>query len=199
MRFTLDLKTRYSYIKENCAIDRFIDFFYLTIMTNIITERLLLNEPVDQDVEALFLLRSNPVVNKYLDRPVPSDERQVLEFIHKIRAGIEKNENYYWAIRLKNDPLLIGTICLWNISADRKNAEIGYEMNPAFQRKGFMKEALEKVVGFAYDQIGIEILQACSHRENIASINLLQRCNFQLQDKKTDEEIATEIIYFRKR
>src|SRR4051794_24792320 len=100
------------------------------------TERLLLRKLEITDTDQVFRLRSDEAVNKFLDRNKAESAAEASAFIVKINNGIEHHEWLYWAIALKKDPsLMIGTICLWNFSADDV-AEIGYELMPAFQGMG---------------------------------------------------------------
>jgi ribosomal-protein-alanine N-acetyltransferase len=116
--------------------------------------RLKLRSLEDKDLTALYALRSNEKVNRYLDRPPARSVEDAQAFISKIRDGIAGNQSFYWAITLKDQPGLIGTICIWNLSVDRKTAELGYELHPDYQGKGYMQEAITLVIRFAFDRIG---------------------------------------------
>ena len=73
----------------------------------------------------------------------------------------------------------MGTICLFDFSDDNSKAEIGFELLPAYQGKGIMQEAASKVVVFAFQQIGLKTIDACTHPENLGSIRLLEKLNFE--------------------
>ncbi|WP_435523251.1 hypothetical protein [Chryseobacterium indoltheticum] len=47
-----------------------------------------------------------------------------MSFILTIKQRVENKETIFWGISLKDQPELIGTICLWNFSEDRKKAEV---------------------------------------------------------------------------
>ncbi len=90
---------------------------------------------------------------------------------------------------------LIGTICIWNISEDRLKAEIGYELVPEEQGKGFMREALKAVIDFAFKSARLQSLEAYTHRDNKASSNLLIHHGFILQPGRKDPENDNHIIF----
>src|SRR5437868_13096004 len=115
-----------------------------TPFPNLITERLFLRQLKIEDANEIFTLRSSDEVNRFLDRPKATTIDEARQFINKINDGINKNESVYWAITFKNDSKLIGTICYWNISKENDRAEIGYELQPRYQGKGIMQEAILK-------------------------------------------------------
>ena len=65
---------------------------------------------------------------------------------------------------------MIGTICFWNESADRKSAELGYELHPEYQGNGYMDEAMKEVIGFAF-RSGFTSLEAYTHKDNLLRPN----------------------------
>ncbi len=98
------------------------------------TERLQLRQLALSDEHEIYVMRSDPRIIQYLDRaPKPRDLDAARHFIQNINAGVAENRAVYWAITLKNNPALIGTICLWNISPEKSSVELGYSLHPDFQ------------------------------------------------------------------
>ena len=164
------------------------------------TERLLLRKLEITDADQVFSLRSDEEVNKFLDRSKAQSIAEANAFITKITNGIEQHEWLYWAIALKNDPsLLVGTICLWNFSADAV-AEIGYELMPGFQGMGIMQEAISAVIEFAFKEIPLKLIKAYTHINNERSSRLLEKFNFTIKTKHdskdgNEDELKNMIIY----
>ena len=172
-----------------------MDKFNFTPFPVLTTERLTLRCLELSDDQLLFKLRSDKVVNKYIVRPKQKNIEEIRGFITKVKNGIENNEWIYWVITIKDDPSLIGTICLWNFSEDKTVAEIGYELDPAFQGKGIMSEALKKIIDFAFQDIKLKSIEAYTHKDNDDSTKLLQKFNFKLDDGRIDEENVENIIF----
>lgn len=145
---------------------------------NLATDRLFLRAITIDDKNEIFTLRSDARVMKYIDRPIAKDISEAENFINKIKNGIKNNELVYWGITLKIDNSLIGTICLWNISAENHRAELGYELLPDFQGQGLMQEALIRIVRYAFNTLKLHSLEAKVNPLNIKSINLLERNSF---------------------
>ncbi len=142
------------------------------------TDRLVLRAMHNDDAEAIWLLRSDERVNKYIDRPKAITIEDAENFIKKIESAIANNESFYWGINLKNNNTLIGTICLFHISTENNTAEIGYELLPAFQGKGLMNEAITAVIELAFETIKVKTITAFLKPENERSVNILTRNNF---------------------
>src|SRR5579871_6749068 len=113
---------------------------------NLKTERLIFRQLNADDKDEIFKLRSDESVNQFLDRPKANSIDDALQFIDKIDGFIKNGESIMWAIVLKDDPKLIGTICLWNFQNENTEAEIGYELLPEFQGKKIMQEAISASV-----------------------------------------------------
>lgn len=159
------------------------------------TSRLVLRQLKDDDLQAIFALRSNAVVCRYLSRPVQQHPDEAKAFIGKIKKGYSDSSAYYWALSLKGDEALIGSICLWNFSVDGAVAETGYEMLPECHGKGYMKEALEVVCTYGFNALKLTAIEAFTHRDNISSQNLLLRNGFVLCEGRVDEEVETNVVY----
>jgi len=159
------------------------------------TERLILRCLEVSDDQELFKLRSNRRVNKYIVRPKQKNIKEIRAFISKISNGINNNEWIYWVITLKENPRLIGTICLWNFSNENNIAELGYELVPAFHGKGIMSEALEKIIEFGFNEIELKTIEAYTHKNNNDSTKLLQKYKFIKDAERRDKENNDNIIF----
>jgi [ribosomal protein S5]-alanine N-acetyltransferase len=142
------------------------------------TRRLILRQPHVDDTAAFTVLRSDPDVNRYIDRNVETTAEATTAFINKLNDAIAANESLYWVICFKENQQFAGTICLWNIIKETDTAETGYELMPAFQGKGVMQEALEAVLAYAFEQMKLQTIAAFVRHDNFKSIQLLERNKF---------------------
>jgi ribosomal-protein-alanine N-acetyltransferase len=145
------------------------------------TERLSLRQLSVNDDKEIFALRSANQVNKFIDRQPSITIEDARKFIYKIAETVKQNEGIYWAIALTDNDSLIGTICLFNFSRENDQAEIGYELLPAFQGQGIMQEAISKVINFGFQVLGLKTIEAYTHLENKSSTKLLEKANFRKQ------------------
>jgi len=145
------------------------------------TARITLRNIVTSDHEVILFLRSNEEVNRFIKRPAnrqTKNEKDALTFIESLDTGWKDNKLIAWGISMNDDPQLIGTICLWNFSEDRRLAEVGYDLHPTFQKKGLMSEALQQVVTFGFQEKQLSTIEACTHADNEGSKKLLEKNGF---------------------
>ena len=142
------------------------------------TERLMLRQLVTNDEQAIFNLRSDAEINKFLDRKIAGTLDDARQFINAVNDNVDKNISIYWAITFSGKSELVGTICLFCFSDENDQCEIGYELLTNFQRQGIMQEAVDKVIDYAFNIIGVKKIEAFLHRNNQSSIKLLEKLSF---------------------
>jgi len=121
----------------------------------------------EQDDEEIFFLRSDKEILRFLDR---DPAKTIVEAREWMRIA--------WAISLKSDPKLIGTITFWNVQKGHYRAEIGYALHTQFQGRGIMQEAISAVLDYGFNILGLHSVEANVNPNNAASINLLERNGF---------------------
>ena len=78
-----------------------------------------------------------------------------------------------------DDDAIIGSINLSQIvRGGFKSAYLGYQGGAPFVRRGYMREALELVIGYAFNPMKLHRLEANIQPENRASIALVKRVGF---------------------
>jgi len=159
------------------------------------TERLLLRQLKTTDKKAVFKIRSNDIIYKYIAKETFKKIEEAQSFIAKINKGITNKEHVFWAITLKETQELVGTICLWNFSKDRLIAEVGYELYPDYYKQGIMNEALQSVIKFGFELLKLNTIEAFTHNNNGASKTLLMRNNFKLDANRIDKGFPNNIVY----
>jgi ribosomal-protein-alanine N-acetyltransferase len=150
----------------------------------LITERLVLRNIENNDVDLIHKLHSDPIVNAFVGRDNSSNLKKAEEYIIKMQNLISKNECVYWVITEKENNDLIGSICLWNFDVENEIVEIGYEMLSEFQGKGIMTEVIKKVIKYTFEEIKAKIITAFPSSNNINSVTILKKLNFELETKK---------------
>jgi ribosomal-protein-alanine N-acetyltransferase len=159
------------------------------------TERLSLLRLEKSDWEVISFLRTDKKVNEFVERSSAETKEKALEFIKKVNNEFKNGNTIYWKITDKNTNIMIGSICLWNFSKDRKTAEIGYDLSTLYQGKGIMNESLNSIVKFGFQKLELELIEAYTHYKNDSSKKLLERNGFKLEKDKNDKDNENNIIY----
>lgn len=143
------------------------------------TERLLLRRVTNDDVSEVFELRSNPETMKYIPRPLVKNNEDALEHIAMIEEKIETNIGINWGISLKDNPnKLLGIIGYYRMQPENYRAEIGYMLSPDFHGKGFIPEAVKRLITYGFEDLKLHSIEAVIDPENFASEKVLQKCGF---------------------
>ncbi len=137
--------------------------------------------PGDSDALLAYLLRNKDFLAEW------SPEReesyyQVGRVEAMIRAQIaeaEQTRGYEFGIFQKAEGELIGTIGLSNIVyGPFRSCFLGYRLNGRDQGKGYMGEALDAVVAFAFGELKLHRLEANVMPRNLRSKRVLQKRGF---------------------
>lgn len=162
------------------------------------TERLILRAVLKKDYNLMHKLHSDSVVNAFVGRDKATTLDQAQEYIERISGMVKKKECLYWVITLNNNDALIGSVCCWNFDHESGIVEIGYEMLPEFQGKGYMKQALQAVIEFTFNNLKATVITAFPSSENINSVAILKKLNFVLEKNKYNSKhgkIASLVTY----
>lgn len=131
-----------------------------------------------KDADGIFAIRSNLDMIRYTRISQMKNMDEAITYVKTRREGMKENKWIYMAITSMHTDDLMGTICIFNFSDDKTSADIGYELLPAYQGNGYVHEAVTALMQFAYETLGIHILTADIHEDNLPSINVVKRAGF---------------------
>ena len=154
------------------------------------TPRLLLREVTPDDAAAVFKIRTDERVMRYLGRPLHTDISESLLLIAAYREGFVQNEGVTWAICLRDQPTLIGTITFWKMDKVNHRAEIGYSLSADYWRQGIMDEAMTAAIEYGFKTLNFHSIEANTAPENEASGGILKKHGF------VEEAYFRENYYF---
>lgn len=162
-----------------------IDF---STFPNLETERLKLRRADLEDVNELYALRSDTEIMKYIPRPVATTLDEISEFIKLTDEKINNSELINWVITIKDNPKMIGTIGYYYIKPEHYRAEIGYMLLPEFQGRGYITEAIAKVVNYGFTEMKLHSIEAIIDPQNFASAKVLEKYNFNKEGHLKESE-----------
>ncbi|MBT8265966.1 MAG: GNAT family N-acetyltransferase [Bacteroidia bacterium] len=163
------------------------------------SQRLVLRRIHENDANSIFKLRTDAVVNTFIQRPQGRADNNGLEFVNRIQYDLSKNKIYHWVIVSSESSELLGSICLWNFNVEKTIAEVGYELFPKYYGQGIMSEALTEVIDFGFRQLQLTSIEAFTHRDNERSTKLLIKNGFELSPNRSDVDNLNNIIFIKQK
>ncbi|MBP6684274.1 MAG: GNAT family N-acetyltransferase [Leucobacter sp.] len=136
------------------------------------TERLSLRPHQSEDAAALQRIYAIPEVARFLlDEPWTSEmaAEKVAERIPKV--DIDGPAGAIMLV-IERDGVAIGDVQLWLTDVERRVAEIGWVLDPAFGGQGFAAEAVRAVLELAFAHYRLHRVTAQMDARNLASAKL---------------------------
>jgi RimJ/RimL family protein N-acetyltransferase len=142
------------------------------------TLRLTLRWLNDSDAPALFEIHSNPEVMRYWASPPWQTMEQAEQFVARVVDGYRTGEALQLGIERNEDHALLGSCVVFSINHASRRGEIGYSLGRPHWGKGYMHEALRMFIGYLFNTLDFNRLEADIDPRNIASAKTLERLGF---------------------
>ncbi|MDQ6481932.1 GNAT family protein [Dyadobacter sp. LHD-138] len=142
------------------------------------TERLILRAISQDDVVAMFHQRSRKELMEYISIPLLQSKKEAEDLVKNYQFLFEQKISISWAITIKGNPEMIGTVGYPRISKENYRGEIGYSLDPAYWGKGYMNEAVADVLKYGFDNLKFHRIEAVINPKNKASVNLALKHGF---------------------
>ncbi len=152
-----------------------------TSLPTINTSRLALRTLTAEDVDDFFAVYSNVEVMRYWSTPPLPNKEAAGELINEIQEGFKNRQLLKWGIALRENDKVIGSVTLFHPDFTHRRVELGYALAREFWRQGYMKEALEAILNYAFGQLNFHRIEADVDPRNAASIHTLERLGFQCE------------------
>ncbi|MDQ4140324.1 MAG: GNAT family N-acetyltransferase, partial [Bacteroidota bacterium] len=154
---------------------------------NIYTERLVLRQILQDDIEQVFKGLSDERVVRYYGvfyDTLAATQAQINWYY----ALFAQQTGIWWGLCTANNPELIGACGINNISRQHGKAELGFWLMPAYWNQGYMYEAVDACLDFVFNELRLHRLEAYVETLNHASAALLQKLRFQHEGTLRDYE-----------
>lgn len=145
------------------------------------TERLILRQLRASDAEAMFAMRSDPLVMRHVNRPMAQTIVDASVLIELIDSRISANEAIHWAITVKGEDAFIGIIGFWRLVKEHHYAELGYTLARGAWGHGYATEAIAAALHHGFGALGFHRVEAITRPENASSVRALIKNGFVLE------------------
>ncbi|WP_408959665.1 GNAT family N-acetyltransferase [Natrinema sp. 74] len=136
-------------------------------------DRVTLRPIEEADLEFLQAQINDPRIWRLIGRSRPMNREQEREFFDDVVCG---DENV--SLLIVDESTAIGTIALNRIDLEAQKAELGYWVATDHHERGYGSEAAERVVRYAFDQLGLHRIEARVFELNEPSRRLLESVGF---------------------
>jgi ribosomal-protein-alanine N-acetyltransferase len=130
------------------------------------------------DAAALFGMFSDPEVMRYWSRPPMADPAQAEALLEQVLADYGTGASLPLGIERSRDSILVGNCTLHHFHETSRRAEIGYCLGRAYWGHGYMHEALQALVRYAFGDLDLNRLEADIDPRNLRSARSLERLGF---------------------
>ena len=149
----------------------------MNIFPKLTTKQLDLIEIQQSHLVDIYLLFSDKKVTEFYNLLPLKHEQEGQKLLDWFRSQFKDGLGIRWGIALKGKSNIIGTIGFNNFTPKHR-ANIGYDLHPSYWNRGYMTEALQAVIGFGFNELNINRMEAEVMQGNIISDKLLEKLNF---------------------
>jgi [ribosomal protein S5]-alanine N-acetyltransferase len=162
--------------KQNMSVEK-----YPTQFPVLESERILLRRLSIDDLDDVFEYGSDPGVTPFVIFETHKTKDDSLFFIKFASDEFEKRKSIIWAIELKAENKMIGTIDLRNYNSVHQCGEIGYVIGREYWSKGLVTEAMKAVIHYGFDELQLNRIEAHCEHENTGSWRVMEKCGMKYE------------------
>lgn len=144
----------------------------------LVTDRLRLRRVADEDATALAALMSDAEVLRYWDEPPWADAGRAAGFVEQSRRRAEERSGARLIIDRRTDGAFLGWCSLNGWDPDVRSAGLTYVLTRPAWGRGYATEAAGALLGWAYDTLDLNRVQAEADTRNHASRRVLEKLGF---------------------
>jgi ribosomal-protein-alanine N-acetyltransferase len=152
-------------------------------MVTIQTERLILRNQQESDLYDMHRLWSDKDTMYYLDDILT---HTIDETAHYLKIGMSNTDGHYFCICDKENGNFLGNVgyTITETTPFGKIVHMGYFLLPEYHRKGYMPEAVKKVIEFAFTKDDCVRITTGCYRDNEASRKVMEKVGFRKEGEK---------------
>lgn len=153
------------------------------------TNRLILRKMRPTDAEAIFSYASDSEVSRYVIWEAHRSIQDSRAFLDLVLAGYESGGEPNWGIVYKGDNKFIGTCGFVNHSPEHARAELGYALSTEYRGRGLMPEAVQAMIRFGFQRMGLNRIEARCIAENTASARVMEKAGMTYEGTLREHEL----------
>jgi ribosomal-protein-alanine N-acetyltransferase len=110
-----------------------------------------------------------------------------VKLINALGEGFRLKDEIRWGITRRGEDIVIGMVG-YNFWARADNrAAVGYDLARAAWGQGIMPEALQRIIEFGWERMGLNRIEADCSADNPASVRVLEKVGFTLEGRQREQ------------
>ena len=158
------------------------------------TDTLTLRFLSEADLPAAYDIFSHPEVMRYWSYPPWTEKSQAERWLIHTQEGYRNGDALQLGIVRRADHILLGTCTLFQFHSASRRAEIGYALGRPYWGVGYMNQALQALLRYAFQTRELNRLEADIDPRNVASAKTLERLGFQKEGHLRERWIVNDEI-----
>jgi len=131
------------------------------------------------DIVSLARNANHAEIAKYIPAiPYPYTTVEAHKWVNKVHLGARKDTIYQFGIEFDGGEGIIGMIGLNNVNRTDSNAEIEYWLGKKYWSRGYISEATNLILDFAFKTLRLRRVYAVTICINERSVRLLEKHGF---------------------
>ena len=147
----------------------------MSVIPNISTKYSLLTRILEGDMSILREIFEDAESRRFLPElyELLDSSNGIQKFASTFELYAQSDEGYLWGIKHNNE--LVGFVAVMDLSYI---PTLFYATHPGHRSRGYIKDALQSVLGYLSNQKAVRTINTDVYKENNISINILQQLGF---------------------
>lgn len=152
------------------------------------TNRLLLRQFTESDLENVFKGLSHPDIIKYygVSYKTLEETKEQMKFFKDLE---EHGTGIWWAVCSLDNKTFYGAGGLNSLSKEHKKAEVGFWLISDFWGQGIMTEAMPFICNYGFDELGLHRIEGFVESENMNCKRAMEKLKFTHEGTMRDCEV----------
>jgi ribosomal-protein-alanine N-acetyltransferase len=150
------------------------------------TDRLGLRALTVEDSAAIFQDLADADVARFLVKPY-TDLQQAKNLVKALIDEYQQGIGLTWVLTIKETQTFVGTCSYWFKASAQ--AEVQFEIAKQFWGKGLMREALQAIIRYGFEGLGLDEIEAYVSLENQRARTLLTALGFKPPANQLDKSL----------
>lgn len=159
------------------------------------TERLIMRPYVREDADAVFkVVRRREIAETTIMIPHPYPRGTVDWWIGFVNDRMAKGTAYEFALIERVSPRYVGNCGLVAVSRERRDAELGYFIDPDLWNRGYATEACRRMLQFGFGDLGLGRIHGRCLARNTGSKRVMEKAGLRFERTARHEVLKWGVL-----